>query len=66
MTAPRDTLSIVIVSYNAREDLLRCLESLHAAPPRIPHDITLVDNASTDRGVEEVRARWPGWTRRAK
>jgi GT2 family glycosyltransferase len=60
VTALRDTLSIVIVSYNAREDLFRCLESLHAAPPRIPHDITLVDNASTDRGVEEVRTRWPG------
>jgi N-acetylglucosaminyl-diphospho-decaprenol L-rhamnosyltransferase len=55
-----DTLSIVIVSYNAREDLLRCLESLHAAPPSIAHDITLVDNASTDQGVEAVRTRWPG------
>jgi N-acetylglucosaminyl-diphospho-decaprenol L-rhamnosyltransferase len=53
------TLSIVIVSYNAREDLIRCLESLHAAPPSIAHDITLVDNASTDRGVDAVRARWP-------
>lgn len=58
-SSPRDTLSIIIVSYNAREDLLRCLESLHAAPPWIPHDITLVDNASTDGGVETVRTRWP-------
>jgi GT2 family glycosyltransferase len=58
--SPRDTLSIIIVSYNAREDLLRCLESLFAAPPSIPHDITLVDNASTDGGVDAVRARWPG------
>jgi GT2 family glycosyltransferase len=55
------TLSIVIVSYNAREDLVRCLESLHAAPPRTPHDITLVDNASTDSLlVRTVRERWPG------
>jgi len=54
------TLSIIIVSYNAREDLARCLESLHAAPPSIPHDVTLVDNASTDRLlVETVRSRWP-------
>jgi N-acetylglucosaminyl-diphospho-decaprenol L-rhamnosyltransferase len=55
------TLSIVIVSFNAREDLVRCLESLHTAPPRTPHDITLVDNASTDALlVSTVRQRWPG------
>jgi GT2 family glycosyltransferase len=54
------TLSIVIVSFNAKEDLERCLESLHAAPPSIPHDITLVDNASSDGVVDVVRRRWPG------
>jgi GT2 family glycosyltransferase len=53
------TLSIVIVSYNAREDLERCLESLHTAPPATPHDITVVDNASTDGGLDRIRARWP-------
>ena len=46
------TLSIVIVSYNAREDLERCLESLHTAPPATPHDITVVDNASTEGGLD--------------
>jgi GT2 family glycosyltransferase len=54
------TLSIVIVSYNARDALVRCLESLHAAPPRIAHDITLVDNASTEPIVDTVRRKWPG------
>jgi hypothetical protein len=53
------TLSIVIVSFNARRDLERCLESLHATPPNAPHDITVVDNASTDDSVRIVRARWP-------
>jgi N-acetylglucosaminyl-diphospho-decaprenol L-rhamnosyltransferase len=53
------TLSIVIVSYNACDALVRCLESLHAAPPATPHDITIVDNASTERVVETVRGRWP-------
>ena len=53
------TLSIIIVSYNAADDLLRCLESLHAAPPGIPHDITVVDNASTVGGLEAIRSRWP-------
>ena len=53
------TLSIVIVSHNARKDLENCLDSLHQAPPVIPHDITVVDNASTDGGVEIIAARWP-------
>lgn len=53
------TLSIVIVAFNARADLERCLASLREAPPAIPHDITVVDNASTDGGVEAVRGRWP-------
>jgi GT2 family glycosyltransferase len=53
------TLSIVIVSFNAAADLARCLESLHAAPPSTPHDIVVVDNASTDGGPALVRRRWP-------
>jgi len=53
------TLSIVIVSYNARQDLERCLDSLHATPPATPHDITVVDNASTEGGLDRIRSRWP-------
>lgn len=53
------TLSIIIVSYNAAADLERCVESLYDAPPAIPHDITIVDNASTDGGIDRVRSRWP-------
>jgi GT2 family glycosyltransferase len=53
------TLSIIIVAYNARDDLARCLESLHLRPPSIAHDVIVVDNASTDRGLDLVRPRWP-------
>ena len=53
-------LAIVIVSYNARVHLERCLESLHAAPPAVAHEIVVVDNASTDGSVAAVRAAWPG------
>jgi GT2 family glycosyltransferase len=53
------TLSIVIVSFNARADLERCLASLAAAPPAVPHDVVVVDNASTDGSAAAVRARWP-------
>ena len=53
--------SIIIVSFNARADLERCLESLHAAPPATPHEILVVDNASTDGSAAAAR-RWPGAT----
>ncbi len=56
---PTPTLSIVIVNYNAREHLANCLQSLGASPPAIPHEIVVVDNASTDGSVAAVRARWP-------
>jgi len=49
-------LTIVIVSFNAREDLAACLASLRAAPPAIPHEIVVVDNASGDGSVEAARA----------
>ena len=53
------SLSIVIVSYNAREHLEKCVQSLAEAPPVIPHDITVVDNASTDGSATAIRDRWP-------
>jgi len=53
------TLSIVIVSFNASTDLARCLESLHASPAEIRHDIVVVDNASTDGAPAMARGRWP-------
>jgi hypothetical protein len=55
---PRPELSIVIVSYNTRHDLERCLASLHDYAPQATCEIVVVDNASTDRSAEAAR-RWP-------
>ena len=52
-------LSIVIVSFNTRADLERCLESLSTAPPSVAHEIVVVDNGSADGSPAAVRARWP-------
>ena len=52
-------LSIIIVSYNACADLERCLESLHAHAPTLPHEIVVVDNQSTDGSAAAAR-RWAG------
>jgi GT2 family glycosyltransferase len=50
-------LSIIIVSYNARAHLERCLQSLHASVPATPHEILVVDNHSSDGSAAAVRQR---------
>ena len=54
-----NTLAIVIVSSNTRSDLENCLRSLDDHPPRVAHEIVVVDNASRDGSVEMVRSQWP-------
>jgi N-acetylglucosaminyl-diphospho-decaprenol L-rhamnosyltransferase len=57
-------VSIIIVSFNTRTDLERCLGSLVNTPPEATHEIIVVDNASSDgsaraaetfRGVRVIR-----------
>jgi hypothetical protein len=52
-------LSIIIVSFNTAAELSGCLESLRDHPPAVPHDIVVVDNASSDATVGMLRASWP-------
>jgi GT2 family glycosyltransferase len=57
--AGRDSLAIIIVTYNSREEIDACLESLvgHTAP--FPTTITVVDNQSPDGSAAHVREKWP-------
>jgi GT2 family glycosyltransferase len=52
-------VSIVIVSWNVRELLLGCLASIDASAGTLPHDICVVDNASTDGTVDAIRLARP-------
>jgi len=47
-------LSICIVNWNTREHLRECLASIAKYPPRRPHEIIVVDNASTDGSADMV------------
>src|SRR5207344_308323 len=49
-------LSIIIVSFNAREDLTRCVQSIVAHPPAATHEIVVVDNASGDGSADAAAA----------
>jgi hypothetical protein len=56
-------LTVVIVSWNVRDLLRRCLQSIEAEARRAVNDLALeivvVDNASADGSVEMVRAEFP-------
>jgi len=52
-------LSIVIVSYNGREHLRRCLASLAAHPPAAESEVIVVDNDSRDGSAPMVASEFP-------
>ncbi len=54
-------LSIIIVNYNTRDYLARCLQSL-AGISGIVAEIIVVDNASKDSSMKMVRERFPETT----
>jgi N-acetylglucosaminyl-diphospho-decaprenol L-rhamnosyltransferase len=53
------TLSVIISTYNAREVLADCLQSIYQNPPSEPYEIIVVDDASADGTSDMVRARFP-------
>ena len=57
--ASRVRLAVVIVSYNTRKLIRRCIESLQAFPPRGGFEVWVVDNASRDDSVAMLRSEFP-------
>jgi len=53
-------LSIIIVTWNSRTDIERCLRSLAASGTRTSTEIFVVDNASTDQTAAFVQSAFPG------
>jgi N-acetylglucosaminyl-diphospho-decaprenol L-rhamnosyltransferase len=72
--APPPDVSVLIATYNMRDDVLRCLDSLAAVEAVTPLEIIVVENGSSDGAGAAIRARHPhvrvielarnvGWTR---
>lgn len=53
------SLSIIIVNWNTKDDLLNCMESLFQKREEHSWEILVVDNGSIDGSEEAVRAEFP-------
>ena len=53
------SLAVIIVSYNVREELDACLASFVGHTDPFPTIVTVVDNGSTDGTAQMLRERWP-------
>jgi len=53
-------LSVVIVSYNTKELLRECLQSVHREAAGLSSEIFLVDNNSSDGSPRMVESEFPG------
>lgn len=53
-------LSIVIVSYNTKDQTLDCLRSVIEQTRAISYEIIVIDNASSDGSAEAIQAGFPG------
>jgi GT2 family glycosyltransferase len=55
-----DDIAVIIVNWNAREDLRACLQSLYARPePGLKVAVWVADNASADGSEAMVRSEFP-------
>jgi len=52
-------LSIIIVSYNTKEFLKKCLESIKNANSKFNYEIIVVDNDSSDSSLEMLEKEFP-------
>ncbi|MBV9852744.1 MAG: glycosyltransferase family 2 protein [Armatimonadetes bacterium] len=53
-------VAVIVVNWNAREDLRQCLLSLYDAPrPDVTYEVWVVDNASDDDSAAMVRSEFP-------
>lgn len=52
-------LSIIIVSWNVKEYLKKCLASIFANQADLKLQVIVIDNASADRSAEMIKANFP-------
>jgi GT2 family glycosyltransferase len=59
MSETRPDVTIVVVSWNTRELLDRCLTAAYASAPGLTREIIVIENASSDGSAEWVGSHFP-------
>lgn len=59
MTTKDMKLSIIIVSWNVKQELINCLRSIVENPPSYGYEVITVDNASNDGTIETLQKDFP-------
>ncbi len=57
--APPTELSIIIVSWNVREYLRRCLDSIKKKATGFAYEVLVIDNGSSDGTADMLRSEYP-------
>jgi len=52
-------VSVIIVNYNTRDLTLQCLRSVYEKTTGLSYEVIVVDNASLDASVEQIRLEFP-------
>ena len=52
-------VSVIIINYNTKDLVTNCIRSVYASKSKYLFEIILVDNASSDGSVEEIRSSFP-------
>ncbi|HSH42859.1 MAG TPA: glycosyltransferase family 2 protein, partial [Arenicellales bacterium] len=60
MNDPRTSLSIIVPCYNERDTIEALLKAIHESPCRLPKEIIVVDDASTDGTATLIRDKLAG------
>lgn len=53
------TVSIIIISYNTKQLILNCLNSIEKYEANTPYEIIIIDNGSTDGSTEAIKQHFP-------
>src|ERR1044071_6086896 len=49
-------LSIIIINWNGGRLLTRCVETIVSSAPKVTYEIVIIDNASSDDSLNQLRA----------
>ena len=58
----KPTLSIIILTWNQKDVLAKCINSLEATLQAMPCEVIIIDNGSTDGTAEWLKAQYPEFT----